>query len=91
MKHKPKEINQEDWNSVDSPELSEDILLQMTSVEDNHPHIPNKVRGPQKALLKVPVSIRLSPDIVDYFKTQGKGWQTKVNNVLREYVNSHYL
>ncbi|MCF6297767.1 MAG: BrnA antitoxin family protein [Flavobacteriaceae bacterium] len=91
MKHKPKEINKADWNSVDSPELSKDVLFKMTSVKENHPHIPNKVRGPQKEPLKIPVSIRLSPDIIEFFKTEGKGWQTKANNILREYVNSHYL
>ncbi len=76
---------------MDYCELSEDVILKMTTIKINHPHIPNKVRGPQKTPLKVPVSIRLSPDIVECFKIQGKGWQTKVNNILREYVNSHSL
>lgn len=47
-----------------------------------------KSRGRQKAPAKVPVSIRLSPDIVDYFKAQGQGWQTRINEVLEEYVIS---
>lgn len=39
------------------------------------------------APFKLPVSIRLSADIVNYFKSQGKGWQTRINGILRDYVN----
>jgi len=46
-------------------------------------------RGPQKEPTKVPVSIRLSPDLVEYFKSSGKGWQTRIDQALREYVETH--
>ncbi len=45
-----------------------------------------KSRGPQKSPTKVPISMRLSPEVVDYFKSQGRGWQTRINEVLVEYV-----
>lgn len=45
-----------------------------------------KSRGPQKTPTKVPISMRLSPEVVDYFKSQGTGWQTRINEVLEEYV-----
>jgi uncharacterized protein (DUF4415 family) len=32
------------------------------------------------------ISIRLDRDIVDYFKRTGRGYQTKINAVLRSYV-----
>ena len=32
------------------------------------------------------VSIRLDPDVLDYFKQGGKGYQTRINAVLRSYV-----
>ena len=35
------------------------------------------------------ISIRLSPDVLAYFKTSGKGWQTRINEVLQEYVALH--
>jgi uncharacterized protein (DUF4415 family) len=38
---------------------------------------------------KQAVSIRLSPDIVATFKSTGKGWQTRVNNALREWLQEH--
>lgn len=44
------------------------------------------VRGPQIAPKKVPVSIRLSPDVLAYFKAKGTGWQTKVDDTLRQAI-----
>ena len=46
-------------------------------------------RGQQKNPVKLPVSIRLSVDVVEYFKSTGQGWQTRMDEVLRDYVNSH--
>lgn len=37
---------------------------------------------------KVPVSIRLDADLVEFFRGQGRGWQTKMNAVLRAYANA---
>jgi uncharacterized protein (DUF4415 family) len=38
---------------------------------------------------KKSVTIRLDDDVVKWFKAQGKGWQTKMNWVLRLYFASH--
>jgi uncharacterized protein (DUF4415 family) len=38
---------------------------------------------------KKSVTIRLDADVVKWFKAQGKGWQTKMNWVLRLYFASH--
>ncbi len=38
---------------------------------------------------KVSTTIRLSPEVVEYFKAGGKGWQTRVDEVLKKYVGSH--
>ncbi|MEX0956293.1 MAG: BrnA antitoxin family protein [Rhizobiaceae bacterium] len=35
---------------------------------------------------KQAVSIRLDRDVLDFFKVQGKGYQTRINAVLRGYV-----
>ena len=35
---------------------------------------------------KVPISIRLDADVVEWFRAQGKGYQTQINEVLRHYV-----
>lgn len=41
-------------------------------------------RGPQKAPTKVPVSIRLSADVVAHYKATGPGWQSRIDETLRK-------
>ncbi len=41
-------------------------------------------RGPQKAPVKTPVSIRLDADLVDHYRRGGPGWQVRVNAALRK-------
>ncbi|WP_410472255.1 BrnA antitoxin family protein [Faucicola mancuniensis] len=43
-------------------------------------------RGKQLAPTKTPINIRLSKEVSDYFRSIGKGWQTRINAVLQEYV-----
>ena len=35
---------------------------------------------------KVSTTIRLSPDVVEHFKAGGRGWQTRLNDALREWI-----
>jgi uncharacterized protein (DUF4415 family) len=41
-------------------------------------------RGPQKTPLKKPVTIRVDPDVLKSYKSTGKGWQSRMNDVLRD-------
>ncbi|MHB1768099.1 MAG: BrnA antitoxin family protein [Phycisphaerae bacterium] len=43
------------------------------------------VAGPGEShrIVKQPVTIRLDSDILDYFKSTGHGYQTRINHVLR--------
>lgn len=38
---------------------------------------------------KMPINIRLSPEVLTYFRETGKGWQTRMDNVLKDYVETH--
>ena len=49
----------------------------------------NKGGRPKSANPKVFTGIRLDPDIIERFKAEGKGWQTRINAVLREWVDTH--
>ena len=42
-----------------------------------------KLRGSQKAPKKIPVSIRLSPEVVEHFKAGGPGWQRRIDEALK--------
>lgn len=47
-------------------------------------------RGRPKAdETKVFTAIRLDADLLEAFKATGKGWQTRVNAALRQYLNEH--
>ncbi len=35
---------------------------------------------------RVAVTVQLSPEVVEHFKATGDGWQARMNDVLREYV-----
>lgn len=45
-----------------------------------------KLRMPKR---KQSVSLRLDPDVLDWFKHQGRGYQTRINAILRAYVEAH--
>jgi uncharacterized protein (DUF4415 family) len=48
------------------------------------------LRGrPKSESAKKLVSVRYSPEVVEYFKGTGDGWQSRMNSVLLEYVSKH--
>jgi len=47
-------------------------------------------RGRPKAeVTKTPIKLRLDPDIIEAFKASGRGWQTRMNEALRDWLKSH--
>jgi uncharacterized protein (DUF4415 family) len=48
-------------------------------------------RGPQKAPKKVPISIRLSPDVAEGLRATGNGWQCRADEALRSWLASGQL
>ena len=48
------------------------------------------LRGrPKSASTKQLVSVRYSPEVIDWFKATGEGWQSRMDRVLRDYVQRH--
>lgn len=46
-------------------------------------------RGPQKQPKKIPVTVRYSPEVIKYFKATGKGWQMRMDKILKNWVSKH--
>ena len=44
---------------------------------------------PAKAAPKRPTNIRFSPEVLAHFRTTGKGWQTRMDEVLKRHVARH--
>ena len=47
------------------------------------------IRGAFFRPIKKPVAIRLDADVLDWFKRRGKGYQTRINDALREFIDRH--
>jgi len=66
----------------------EDIALQIAANPDAAPDMSTvnfpRVRGPQILPIKTSVTIRLSNEVIEHFKKDGKGWQSRLNNFLLE-------
>ena len=89
--------SQADWDAVsDSPEWTEEdfararpareVLPPEFFVELEKARAERRGRGPQKAPTKKLVSLRLSRDVIDYFKAGGPGWQTRIDEALARVV-----
>ncbi|GJD94805.1 BrnA antitoxin family protein [Methylobacterium iners] len=80
--------SQEDWDEVsDNPEWTEEDFRKARPFAEAFPALAEalrRARGPQKSPKKIPVTIRLDQGIVEAFKATGPGWQTRMNDVLRD-------
>ncbi len=38
---------------------------------------------------KIPVHIRFSPEVVAWFKAGGRGWQTRIDEALKDWIREH--
>ncbi|PPD34685.1 MAG: hypothetical protein CTY19_03565 [Methylomonas sp.] len=46
-------------------------------------------RGKQKKPIKVSTTVRFDADVLDAFKSSGRGWQTRMNDALKEWLREH--
>jgi len=79
--NKLKEIQDKDIDVSDMPPLTQEQLARF---------VPAKLLN--RSLyrpVKIPVKINYDADIVEWFRSFGKGYQTRMNTALREYMLSH--
>ena len=76
-----------DWDEVsDSSEATAEELAEAKPFAEVFPELAEKMRrtrGPQKAPTKVSVTLRLDRDVVERFRLSGKGWQARINDILK--------
>ncbi len=90
---KPDVVSQEDWDAIESPEISDEIFAKMRPVSIAAPELIDlqkknlSKRGRPKAESpKKLQSLRLSEDVIGHFKAKGSGWQTRINEALEKIV-----
>lgn len=74
--------------SSESPDSTDwDNGFVTSSAEELRTEIARRrTRGPNKLPLKEQVAVRYSPEVLAYFRSTGPGWQTRIDDVLLEYV-----
>jgi len=71
----------------DTPEITAEQFAQAKPFNDVFPVLAEKMRrarGPQKAPTKIAVQLRLDRDVVERFRASGKGWQSRINEILKQ-------
>jgi uncharacterized protein (DUF4415 family) len=48
-----------------------------------------RTRGPNRKPLKEQVAVRYSPEVLAAFRATGAGWQTRMNEALRDWLRTH--
>lgn len=78
-----------DWKRIDAMK-DEDIDL------SDNPEVPAEMfargilrRGLKPIRRKKQLTLRVDSDVVDWYKNQGRGYQTRINSLLRAYMKEH--
>ena len=75
-------------NDPDAPEASDEQLAQAKPFAEVFPELMESIsRGRGRPTVETPrqqVSLRLEPDVIAKFKATGKGWQSRINDVLKK-------
>lgn len=83
------------------PSIEEDKLINAAakSDPDAQPLTPSQLKSmvalkslrgrPKSENPKQLVSVRYSSKVIEYFKSTGDGWQSRMDNILLQYVEQH--
>ena len=80
-----------DWKRLDT--LSEEEIVAAAEADPDSPLWTEEELQSAELVMptgapKIPVSIRLDPEVLDYFKAAGPGYQSRISAVLRSYVRA---
>lgn len=70
-------MKDEDIDFSDAPEITPEMFAKAV------------VRRGLKPRAKKQVTLRIDSDVLEWYKKQGRGYQTKINLLLRAYMNEH--
>ena len=82
---KPAHISQEAWESVDVPEATDAEFASARPFKEVFPDLYRKKMGrPPVAAPKVHIGLRLAADVVQGILATGRGYNARVEKVLRD-------
>lgn len=71
-------MTDEDIDLSDCPEITPELFAKAV-VKKGLPVVKNKAQ----------VTLRIDTDVLEWFKSQGQGYQTQINTLLRAYMEAH--
>lgn len=86
-----------DWSKFDAHVITPEEYEEIPELTDEFFECADLYEGeklirkgrPKSERPKVLLSIRYSPDVVAAFKATGRGWQTRMDDALREWLREH--
>lgn len=81
--------SQTDWEKLEN---MTDKEIDFSDVDEITPELFAQAivrRGLKPVPKKEQITLRVDSDVLRWFKKQGKGYQTKINDLLRAYMNAH--
>jgi uncharacterized protein (DUF4415 family) len=82
------EIQKQIASDPDAPELTDEQLARPMSFAEAHPQLVDALRKrlggrPKLEKPKKAINIRLDQEVIEKFKATGRGWQSRINDVLK--------
>jgi len=78
-----------DWKRLDA---TQDEDIDLSDVPEITPEMFARAvvrRGLKPPSSKQQITIRLDEDVLQWFRAQGEGYQTRINSLLRAYMEAH--
>lgn len=75
----------------DNPEWTDEMVSQSIRFDGLPESLKDKLsgRGKQKTATKISTTVRFDADVIEAFKANGKGWQTRMNDALKDWLKTH--
>ncbi len=78
-----KKVSKTDWSKLANMKDSEINTSDIAELDDDFFRCA-EIRVPPKKS----VTMRLDADVLDWYKSQGQGYQTRINKLLRRYMDA---
>jgi uncharacterized protein (DUF4415 family) len=78
-----------DWKRVDA---LKDKEIDLSDIQEVPPEMFARAivrRGLKPVSRKAQLTLRVDSDVLDWYRKQGQGYQTKINALLRAYMDAH--
>ena len=85
-----RELTEDDFNKmVPMDELLPELTHDLIATQKTDTLTVKPIGRPKSDKHKVVTTVRFDTEIIEFFKRDGRGWQTRLNAALREYIASH--